>query len=82
MLWRNLSLNTYSAEASGQPAELVDGVDGNHDHGGDGQAPAEHVGPHGERVRAIFRGVKGREAHHHHELDTGWENKMQQLVYK
>lgn len=61
-------MNTYSAEASGQHTEFVDGINGNHDHGGDGQTPAEHVGPCGERVGAIFRGVKGREAHHHHEL--------------
>lgn len=64
---------TYGAEAPGQDAELVDGVDGDHDHGGDGQTPAQHVGPHGERVGAVFRGVEGREAHHHHELGTGRE---------
>lgn len=62
---------TYGAEASGQDAELVDGIDGNHDHGGNGQTPAQHVGPHGERVGAVLRGVKGRETHHHHELDMG-----------
>lgn len=66
---------TYGAEASRQDAELVDGVDGNRDHGGDGQTPAEHVGPHGEGVGAVFWRVKGCKAHYHHELDTGWEKK-------
>lgn len=41
---------------AGHPDDLVDGHEGDHDHGGAGHAPADHVGP-----PRVLLGVVGRE---------------------
>lgn len=62
---------TYITELPRQHAQLVDGVQGHHCHGGHGQTPAHHVCPRRKHVGVVDWRVERGKAHHHHEL---WEN--------
>lgn len=62
---------TYITKLPRQRAQLVDGVQGHHCHGGHCQTPAHHVCPRRKHVGVVDWRVERGKAHHHHEL---WEN--------
>lgn len=59
---------THIAKLPRQRAEFVDGIERHHSHGGNGQAPADHVSPGRKHVGAVVWRVECGKAYHHCEL--------------